>query len=61
MDDGGRADYSSVERKGMQLHTQSFTLEVVPMLCNGLQDKWGLQVKPAPNKGAHLISISGNS
>lgn len=61
MDDGGLGDFTPNEGKQVYLHTQGFTEEEVNGMCQELEQKFGLQAWAKPNKGAHLIAISGNS
>ena len=61
MDDGGKGDFTPNEGKQIHIHTQGFTEEGVKEMCKELNQKFGLKAWVKPNKGAHLIAISGNS
>ena len=61
MDDGGKGDFTPNEGKQIHLHTQGFTEEEVKAMCKELNQKFGLDAWAKPNKGAHVIAISGNS
>ena len=61
MDDGGKGDFTPNEGKQVHFHTQGFTEESVRQMCKELNQKFGLKAWAKPNKGAHLIAISGDS
>ena len=61
MDDGGKGDFTPNEGKQIHIHTQGFTEEEVRGMCKELNEKFGLNTWAKPNKGAHLIAISGDS
>lgn len=61
MDDGGKADYTSNQGKGIVLNTQGFDKESVKMMCDELNNKFNLKCWVKPNKGKHVICISGKS
>lgn len=61
MDDGGKGDFTPNEGKQIHIHTQGFTEEGVKEMCKEVNQKFGLKAWAKPNKGAHLIAISGDS
>nr|AAL34391.1 putative protein [Chlorosarcina brevispinosa]AIT94637.1 putative LAGLIDADG homing endonuclease [Chlorosarcina brevispinosa]AIT94649.1 putative LAGLIDADG homing endonuclease [Chlorosarcina brevispinosa] len=61
MDDGGKMDYSLDRGKGLEFHTQSFTLPEVESLVEGLQEKFQLDCWSKKNKGKYIIAVSGKS
>lgn len=61
MDDGGKGDFTSNEGKQIHMHTQGFAEEGVKQMCEELNQKFELKTWPKPNKGAHLVAISGDS
>lgn len=61
MDDGGRGDFTPNEGKQINIHTHGFTEEGVKAMCQELNQKFGLKAWAKPNRGAHVIAISGDS
>lgn len=61
MDDGGKADYTSNEGKGITLNTHAFEEQGVITICQELTEKSQLEARPRRNKGCHVVLISGRS
>lgn len=61
MDDGGKADYTSNEGKGITLNTHGFEEQGVIAICQELTEKFKLEARPRPNKGCYVVLISGRS
>lgn len=61
MDDGGKSSYNKdYPRKGFALNTHGFPKEQVEILCQGLQNRYGLDCWLRPNKKKWTIVISGH-
>ena len=61
MDDGGKADYTPNQGKGITLNTHGFDEQGVIAICQELAEKFEFEVRPRPNKGCHVVLISGKS
>jgi hypothetical protein len=62
MDDGEKISYNKdYERKGLVLNTQGFLKSHTEILCQGLQNRYGLDCWLKPNKNGYLIAISGKN
>lgn len=60
MDDGGRSSYNKdYQRKGFALNTHGFPKDQVEILCQGLQNRYGLHCWLKSNKNKWIIVISG--
>jgi hypothetical protein len=59
MDDGGKDDYTPNQGKGITLNTHGFEEQGVIAICQELAERFKLEAKPRPNKGRHVVLISG--
>jgi len=61
MDDGGKADYTQNQGKGIVFNTHAFSEESVLAMCTELQDKFGFIARMKKNKGKPIVFLSGTS
>lgn len=61
MDDGGKADYTPNEGKGIVFNTHCFSETEVLEMCDELRDKFGLETSMKFNKKKPIVLLSGRS
>lgn len=61
MDDGGKADYTRNEGKGIVFNTHAFSEDSVLAMCTELENKFGFSTRMKMNKGKPIIVLSGTS